>query len=86
LLRAPQGIHIFLTLKFQLSAVHDLRPYVDKQFANLKNTMGAIRLLEADQAQRNKITPAMAAGKASRAAAGTLESTCFQWQLSYLDF
>jgi hypothetical protein len=57
----------------------------DEQFANIKNIMGAIHLSE--QSRRNKMTPAMAAEKASRAAAAaTLESMCFQWQLSFVDF
>ena len=58
-----------------------------EQFANIENIMSAIHRAEAEQARRNKLNPAEAAEKASRAAAKvTLESMCFQWQLSYVDF
>ena len=58
-----------------------------EQFANIENIMGAIHQLEAEQARRSGMSAEEAAKKASRAAAATtLESMCFQWQLSYVDF
>ena len=58
-----------------------------EQFANIENIMGAIHQSEAEQARRNKMSTAEAAEKASReAAARSLASMCFSWQLSYTAF
>jgi len=58
-----------------------------EQFANIENIMGAIHQSEAEHARRSKMGTAEAAEKVSRAAAAaTLESMCFSWQLSDVDF
>jgi hypothetical protein len=58
-----------------------------KQFAHIGSIMGAIHQSEAEQARRSRMSVEEAVKKASRAAAAAnLESMCFQWQLSYVDF
>jgi hypothetical protein len=58
-----------------------------EQFANIENIMGAIHQSEVEQARRGRMSAEEAAKKASRAgAAASLESMCFNWQLSYVDF
>jgi hypothetical protein len=58
-----------------------------EQFANIERIMGAVHQSEAEQARRSRMSAEEAAKKASRAAAAaSLESMCFQWQLSYVDF